>query len=81
MSHVKEDSDPSDIALNKYVDHPSILKIKEYFNQPNEFDFLEVIPNDIEKEIKNLDSLDFKKITPKSLKEVSDICSPILCDI
>ena len=24
------------IALNKYVDHPSILKIKEYFNEPSQ---------------------------------------------
>ena len=39
-----------------HVDHRSILKIKEYFNEITEFIFLEVIPNDIEKEIKNLDS-------------------------
>ena len=46
MSHVNEDSD---IALNKYIYHPSILKIKEYFNEHSEFNFSEVIPNDIEK--------------------------------
>ena len=31
VSHVNEDSDPIDIAFKKYVDHPSILKVKEYF--------------------------------------------------
>ena len=43
-----------------------------------------MIPNDIEKEIYNLDSSKkgtFKNITPKSLREASDICSPILCNI
>ena len=81
---LSQDSDPIDIAFNKYVDHPSVLKIKEYFNEDTEFNSSEVISNDIEKEMKNLDSSKkgtFKNITPKSLKEVSDICSPILCDI
>ena len=41
------------INLNNYVDHPSILKIKRYFNKPTEFNF-SVIPNDIEKGIKNI---------------------------
>ena len=54
VSLVHEYSDPIDVALNKYVNHPSILKIKEYFNEPIEFDILEVIPNDSEKEIKHL---------------------------
>ena len=84
VSHVIEDSDPIDIALNKYVSHPSMLKIKEYFNEPTEFNFSDLIPNDIEKEIKKLDSSKtdiFKNITPISLKEALDICSPFLCDI
>ena len=49
VSHVNEDSDRINNALNKYVDHPSILKVKEYFNEPTEFIFSEVMPNDIEK--------------------------------
>ena len=84
VSHVNEDSDPIDIALNKCVNHPSMLKIKEYFNEPTEFNFSDLIPNDIEKEIKKLDSSKkdiFKNITTKSLKEALDICSPFLCDI
>ena len=48
ISHVNEDSDPIHTALNKYVNHPSILKIKEYFNEHTEFNFSDLIPNDIE---------------------------------
>ena len=72
------------MALNTYVNHSSILKIKEYFNEHNEFNFLDLIPNDIAKEIKNVDNskkCTFQNITPKSLKEALDICSPFLCDI
>ena len=54
VSHVHEDSHHIVIALNKYVRHPSIFKRKEYFNEPSGCNFLEVIPNDIEKEIKKL---------------------------
>ena len=43
------------------------------------------MPNDIEKKKKkSLDSSKksaFKNITPKSLKEGADICSPLLCNI
>ena len=56
VSHVNENSDPIDINLNKYVDHPSIFKIKEYFNKYTESNFLEITPNNIKKQIKNLDS-------------------------
>ena len=47
VSHVNEDSDPIDIALNEYVGYPSTFKIKEYFNELTECNFSEVIPNDI----------------------------------
>ena len=48
VSHVNEDSNPVDITLNKYVSQPSILKIKEYFSEHTEFNFSDLIPNDIE---------------------------------
>ena len=51
MPHVNEDFDPIDIAFNKTVNDPSILNIKKYLNKPN---FSEVVPNEIEKEVKNL---------------------------
>ena len=69
---VNEDSDLINIALNKYANHPSLLKIKEYFNEPTKFNFSEVIPNDIEKEINKLDiskNGTFKNINPKSMKK------------
>ena len=70
------------MAVNKHLNHPSILKIKEYFNKHTEFNFSDLITNDIEKEIKNVDSSStFKNITPKYLKEALDICSLFLCDI
>ena len=37
VSHVNEDSDPIDIALNAYVDY--------YINKPTECNFSEVTPN------------------------------------
>ena len=49
VSHVNKESDPIDIALNKCVDHPSIFKISEYFNELTECNFLEAISNDIKK--------------------------------
>ena len=83
VSYVNEDSDPIDIVLNKYVDHPNICKIKEYFNEPTECNLQEVTKINIKKEIKNLDSSKkgtFKNITPTSPKGVLDICSPLLCN-
>ena len=56
VSHVNKDSDPIVIALNKYVSHRSIFKRKEYFNEHTGCNFLEVILNDIKKEIKELSS-------------------------
>ena len=49
-----------------------------------EFTFSEVIPNDTDKEINNLDTSKkgiFKNINPKSLKEVTDVRSPLLCNL
>ena len=71
VSHVNENPDPIDINLNKYVNHPSIFKIKEYFNKSTESYFSEITPNDIKKEIKNLDS---PKKTPKYPNKGQDIC-------
>lgn len=37
VPHVNEDYDPINIALNKFADHPDILKQKKNFNKPIEF--------------------------------------------
>ena len=57
VSHVNKNSDPINIALNKYVDHPSVFKIKEYFNKLTECNFSEVTPKVIKKINKKLRSL------------------------
>ena len=72
------------MVLKKYVNHPSIFKIKEYFNKHTEFNISDLIPSDVEKDIKNEDSskkCTFKNITPKFLKEALDVCSQFLCNI
>ena len=56
VSHVNENSDLTDINLNKYVHHASIFKIKEYFTKSTESKFSGITPIVINKEIKNLDS-------------------------
>ena len=63
--------------LIKYVDHPSIFRIKKYFNKPPECNFSEVAQNNNKKETKSLDSSKkgaFKNTTPKSLNKEQDIC-------
>ena len=77
VSNFNENSETIGIALNKYVDLPSIFKIKEYFNKPSECNFPEVAPNNSKKEIKSSYSSKrgtFKNITPKSLNKGQDVC-------
>ena len=74
VSLVNENSDPIDINLNKYVDHSSIFKIKEYFNKSTESNFLEITPNDIKKEIKSLDSSEKRVHLKILLQNISIKC-------
>ena len=79
MSDVNED--PIDIALNKYVDHLSKLKITEYFTEPTVFNLSEVIPDGINEEKNDLDTSKkgtCKNITRKSLKAAADVSSVIM---
>ena len=46
--------DAIDIIINKYKGHPSILKIKENVIISNRFEFKNVTPEEVEKEIKQL---------------------------
>ena len=43
-------------AIKKYIKHPSILRIKQYFKDLTEFSFEPVDKDVIAKEIKNLDT-------------------------
>ena len=56
MSSINTETDPIDNALNKYVNHPSVLKIKEYFRELDEFNFSPVTLEEMEKEIRNLNN-------------------------
>ena len=74
---------PVDIAIEKYKNHPSILKIREMVTGP-EFNFSEINVNEVENQIKKLNikkGSTFKNIPPKILKEHSDVCSPILKEL
>ena len=71
-------------AIKKYTKHPSILRIKQYFNNPTEFSPVPVDKDVIAKEIKNLNT---KKAAPqddipvKILKLKNDIFSQYLSQI
>ena len=41
-------------GLNKYIDRSNIIKIKEYVNEPTEYNISKVIPNHIEKKNKKI---------------------------
>ena len=77
-------SDPVEIAIKKYENHPSIAAITDTFNFTVSFEFEEVNLKDIEKEILNLNTKKAaasNSILAKTLKETSDICSPVLQQI
>ena len=42
--------------VDKFKNHPSILKIKQYYSSDNKFSFFPVIIVDVQKEIDDLDS-------------------------
>ena len=79
-----DETDPLLRAIKKYSKHPSILRIKQYFNNPTEFSFVPADKDVIAKEIKNLDT---KKAVPqddipvKILKLNNDIFSQYLSQI
>ena len=74
-------TDPVEIAVKKFENHPSIIAITEKFNFTVCFVFNEVNLKDTEKEILNLNTKNAvasNSIPAKVLKETSDICSPVL---
>ena len=77
-------SDPVEIAIKKYENHPSIVAITEKLNFTVRFEFEEVNLRDVEKEILNLNTkkaVASNSIPAKVLKETSSICSPVLQQI
>ena len=84
VSNIDGLSDPVEIAIKKYKNHPSIVAITEKFNFTVPFEFEEVNLKHIEKEILNLNTkkaVESNSIPAKVLKETSDICSPELQQI
>ena len=84
ISNIDGLSDPVEIAIKKYENHPSIVAVAEKFNFTVRFEFEEVNLKDIEKEILNLNTkkaVASNSIAAKVLKETSDICSPVVQQI
>ena len=64
ISNIDGLSDPVEIAIRKYENHPSIVAITEKFNFTVHFEFEEVKLKNIEKEILNLN-------TKKALRQIT----------
>ena len=79
ITNIDEDSDPVDIAIKKFENHPVIIAISENFIFTVNFEFGEVNLKDTEKEVLNLNTkkvVASNSIPAKVRKERSDICSP-----
>ena len=78
---VSNASDPVTIAIERYKNHPSIIKLNQDCFPKFSFDFQHIFETDILLVIENLDSSKaFQKdnIPPKILKDNKDICSTFL---
>ena len=74
-------NDPIDKAIEKYKNHPSIIKIREMFPDPQPFEFREVNSREIWDQINNLNTRKaspIESIPARIFKEYSDIFSEIL---
>ena len=76
-----ENDDPVFRAVEKYSQHPSILKIKQHFPHVSTFSFQPTNIQVVNKEIKNLDcskSSPLMSVPARILKDIIDILSPKL---
>ena len=77
-------TDPVDIVIKKFENHPSILEIKEHVSIEIKFSFSKVETSDIKTEIRNLDikkAGTFSNISAKQLKQVEEIIVGPLTEI
>ena len=77
-------SDPDEKAVQKFANHPSILKIKGHYQNAGPFVFQKVTPDAVDKEIRNLNpkkATTHKNIPSKILKSNSDLCVEPLTQI
>ena len=75
------DSDPVELAIKKYKNHPSIIKIHQEGHLNNNFSFTPISQQDIHDIINNIDSskaYQKENIPPKILKDNVDICAMTL---
>ena len=69
--------DPVDKAVHKSPNHPTILKIKDHYQNAGSFYFQTVTPDAVDKEVRNLNSkkaTTHKNFPAKILKSNSDVC-------
>ena len=79
----EKSDDPIMSSIEKYAHHPSVLKIREKINT-FEFSFSETTLGEVERELSQLDAKKastFQNIPPKNLKQVSDVCAPVLLNL
>ena len=84
LSDTENLSDPVEIAIRKFENHPSVQAIKENISVNQDFCFSNTDVSNILKQttaLNNKKNGTFGNIPTKLLKEVSDICSPALNDI
>ena len=84
LDNVDDMSDPIQIAITKFQNHPSILLIKENVQTAETFHFSPASIVDIEKEILALNASKvgtFKNIPAKLIKETSDVCGKVFLDV
>ena len=77
-------TDPIDEAVHKFSNHPSILKIKNHYQNAGSFHFQKVTPDALDKEVSDLNprkATTHKNVPPKILKLNSDICVEPLTQI
>ena len=78
-----EKSDPIESAIAKYAHHPSVLNIREKITSGS-FSFSEITLPEVERELLQLNAKKastFQNIPPKHLKQVSDVCAPVLLNL
>ena len=74
-----ENEDPIIRAIEKYSNHPSILKIKEHYPQNIKFSFDPTTAEDVLKEVRHLDeskSSPLESIPARVLKDIVDVFVP-----
>ena len=77
-------TDPVDKAVYKFSNHPSILKIKDHYQNAGSFHFQKVTPEAVDKEVRNLNpkkATTYTNISTKILKSNSDVCVEPLTQI